>query len=117
MYVCVYLCVCDLLQLLKGDGTEEEDGVKQQETETKPAVQPPAVQVNTQDLRESGKREEGVKEGNGVLTEKVILFLHTVLGGSDMGIMYNIQTVQYTTLFQNSTYNYRNTACRVYESG
>ena len=60
--MCVFtcVCVCDLLQLLKADGTEEEDGVEQQETETKPAVQPPVVQVNTQDLRErakKGKRE------------------------------------------------------------
>lgn len=39
------------LQLFKADGAEQEDGVEQQETEAQSAVQPPAVQVDTQNLR------------------------------------------------------------------
>ena len=53
MGVCVYAsvseCVCPL-QSLKADGAEEEDGVQQQETESQPAVQLPAVQMDTQHL-------------------------------------------------------------------
>lgn len=39
------------LQPLEADGAEEEDGVEQNEPESQTAVQPPAVQMDTQDLR------------------------------------------------------------------
>ena len=45
------------LQPLEADGAEEEDGVEQNETEPQPAVQPPAVQMDTQDLRRDGDRD------------------------------------------------------------
>ncbi len=46
------VCVCVRpLQPLEADGAEEEDGVEQNEAESQPAVQPPAVQMDTQDLR------------------------------------------------------------------
>lgn len=47
-------CVC-LSQTLKANGAEEEDNVEQEQTDSQPAVQPPAVQVDTQDLRRKGE--------------------------------------------------------------
>lgn len=44
-----------LSQTLKANGAEEEDDVEQEQTDSQPAIQPPAVQVDTQDLRR--KRE------------------------------------------------------------
>lgn len=48
------------LQPLEADGAEEEDGVEQNETEAQPAVQPPAVQMDTQDLRRDGEKEREI---------------------------------------------------------
>lgn len=48
--------VCPL-HPLEADGAEEEQAVEQNETESQPAVQPPAVQMDTQDLRMDGRRE------------------------------------------------------------
>lgn len=48
------VCVC-LSQTLKANGAEEEDDVEQEQTDSQPAVQPPAVQVDTQDLRRKGE--------------------------------------------------------------
>lgn len=57
MDLCVgRVCMCPL-QLLKADGAEEEDDVEQKEAESQPAVQPPAVQMDTQDLGEGGDRK------------------------------------------------------------
>lgn len=50
------------LQLFKADGAEEEDGVKQQETEAQPAVQSPAVQMDTQNLSREGERKTSFNE-------------------------------------------------------
>lgn len=36
--------------LPKEDGAEQEDGVQEQEAQAQPAIQPPAVEVNTQHL-------------------------------------------------------------------
>lgn len=49
-------CECPL-QTLKADGAEEEDGIEQYETESQSAVQLPAVQMDTQDLRRDGWKE------------------------------------------------------------
>lgn len=58
MDLCVgRVCTCPL-QLLKADGAEEEDDVEQKEAESQPAVQPPAVQMDTQDLGEGGTGRE-----------------------------------------------------------
>lgn len=46
------------LKTLKANGAEEEDDVEQEQTETQPAVQPPAVQVDTQDLRRDRQTEK-----------------------------------------------------------
>lgn len=43
-------CACTL-QHLEADGAEQEDGVEQDEAESQPAVQLPAVQVDTHDLK------------------------------------------------------------------
>lgn len=45
-----------LSQTLKANGAEEEDDVEQEQTDSQPAVQPPAVQVDTQDLRRKRER-------------------------------------------------------------
>lgn len=45
-----------LSQTLKANGAEEEDDVEQEQTDSQPAVQPPAVQVDTQDLRRRRER-------------------------------------------------------------
>lgn len=56
------------LQALEADGAEEEDCVQQNETESQPAVQPPAVQMDTQDLRSEGQEErERERENNFLL--------------------------------------------------
>lgn len=52
----VSVCGCPL-QPLEADRAEEEDGVEQNEAESQPAVQPPAVQMDTQDLRRDGQKE------------------------------------------------------------
>ena len=39
------------LQFLKADGAEEKDCIQQNEAESQPAIQPPAVQMDTQNLR------------------------------------------------------------------
>lgn len=43
------------LQLLEADGAEEEDDVEHKEAESQSAVQPPAVQMDTQDLGGGGQ--------------------------------------------------------------
>ena len=45
------------LQPLEADGAEEEDGVEQHQTESKPAVQPPVVQMDTENLGRDRPRE------------------------------------------------------------
>lgn len=63
---CLRVLLCDCargervrpLQPLEADGAEEEDGVEQNETESQPAVQPPAVQMDTQDLRRGWTERE-----------------------------------------------------------
>ena len=50
------VCVCPL-QPLEADGAEEEDGVEQHQTESKPAVQPPVVQMDTENLGRDRPRE------------------------------------------------------------
>lgn len=57
LYDCVYVGNVCPLQPLESDGAEEEDGVKQNETESQPAVQSPAVQMDTQDLRRERERQ------------------------------------------------------------
>ena len=55
---CVGVCVRGVpLQPLKADGAEEEEDVQQNETEAQPAVQLPAVQMDTQDLRREDRRD------------------------------------------------------------
>lgn len=49
------VCVCTL-QPLETDGAEEEDRVQQNETQSQPAVQPPAVQMDTQHLSRERER-------------------------------------------------------------
>ena len=46
------------LQLLEADGAEEEDDVEHKEAESQSAVQPPAVQMDTQDLRGGDSKRE-----------------------------------------------------------
>lgn len=46
------------LQLLEADGAEEEDDVEHKEAESQSAVQPPAVQMDTQDLGGGGADSE-----------------------------------------------------------
>lgn len=46
------------LQLLEADGAEEEDDVEHKEAESQSAVQPPAVQMDTQDLGGGGRQQE-----------------------------------------------------------
>lgn len=49
------VCMCTL-QPLEADGAEEEDSVQQNETQSQPTVQPPAVQMDTQHLRRERMR-------------------------------------------------------------
>lgn len=53
-----------LLQPFEADRAEQEDGVEQQETESQPAVQLPAVQMDTQDLRSDGGKEAHEEKSN-----------------------------------------------------
>lgn len=54
--------LCVPLQLLKAHRAEEEDGVKQQQTEAQPAVQPPAVQMDAQNLSSEEQRQTSFNE-------------------------------------------------------
>ena len=43
------------------DGAEQEDGIEEQQTQTQPTIQPPAVQMNTYHLKTRHGSEEQSK--------------------------------------------------------
>lgn len=57
------------LKLFETDGAEQEDSVQQQEADSQPAVQPPVVHMDTEDLRSYGQ-----KEAHGEKLNKCFLF-------------------------------------------